>query len=73
MQRCSQSPHVCHLTDPQLATREAQAEEERKANEAQEEPVGHWKMDVTKAQEQQLKNQATLRDINQVSTGSTQF
>lgn len=56
----------------QLAKREAKAEAARKVDEAQEESAGYGytNLNVSKAQQQQLKEQPTQRDINQASTES---
>eukprot|EP00903_Cladosiphon_okamuranus_P018604 g17125.t1 len=48
-----------------LAKREAKAEEERKEREAKQRPVRNWKLGFSKLQQQQLKTQASVRDINQ--------
>ncbi|CAM9448813.1 unnamed protein product [Scytosiphon promiscuus] len=47
-----------------LAKREAKALEAQRAID-EEGSVGHWKMDVSKDQQEKMKQQATTRDINQ--------
>lgn len=43
--------------------------EARRATEAEEESLGHWKMDVSKGQQREMKKQAAVRDINQARYG----